>query len=253
MATAKLGTDIKSAKIHVRVCRSQVTKAIKQFESSGAELQKNEQGSKAKKLRLAAGMLESLEILQTKVKKMEQANDVTIEAILAEDEGKLSKKKEEIVEDYEAENETYMENSRKVQGQLEGLLEKAEEILAEARQEPVNTQASQPATDTAVPAAAAHAQTTSNNDFRPHSSQKPNYLEKSSSHLEVKTFCEQIQAYIITGYRSAPPPQGVWFHIKACMHSTWYTALEQKGALNESLEKILEMLQEESCLRNPVH
>ena len=106
-----------------------------------------------------------------------------------------------------------------------------------------------PATDTAVPAAAAHAQTTSNNDFRPHSSQKPNYLEKSSSHLEVKTFCEQIQAYIITGYRSAPPPQGVWFHIKACMHSTWYTALEQKGALNESLEKILEgrELSQEPC------
>ena len=79
-ANAKLGSDIKSAKIHIRVCRSQVTKAIKQFESSGAELQKNEQGSKAKKLRLAAGMLESLEILQTKVKKMEQANDNIIEA-----------------------------------------------------------------------------------------------------------------------------------------------------------------------------
>ena len=29
MATAKLGTDIKSAKINLRVCRSQVTKAIK--------------------------------------------------------------------------------------------------------------------------------------------------------------------------------------------------------------------------------
>ena len=199
-------------------------------------------------------MLESLEILQTKVKKMEQANDVIIEAILAEDEGKLSKKKEEIVEDYVSENEAYLENSRKVQGQLEELLEKADEILAEARQEPVNTQDRQ-ATDTAVPGAAAHAQTTSNNDFRPHSNLKPNYLEKSSSHLEVKTFCEQIQAYIRTGYRSTPPqgPQGVWFHIKACMHSTWYTALEQKGALNESLEKILEMIQEESCLRNPVH
>ena len=196
MATAKLGTDIKSAKIHVRVCRSQVTKAIKQFESSGAELQKNEQGSKAKKLRLAAGMLESLEILQTKVKKMEQAKDVIIEAILAEDEGKLSKKKEKIVEDYVSENETYLENSRKIQGQLEELIEKAEEILAEARQEPVGNQDRQ-ATDTAVHAAT---QPTTNNDFRPHSNLKPNYLEKSSSHLEVKTFCEQIQAYIRTGY-----------------------------------------------------
>ena len=147
-ANAKLGSDIKSAKLHLKVCRSQVTKAITKFEQAGNDLEKNEQGSKAKKLRLAASMLESLEILQTKVKKMEQANDVTIEAILAEDEGKLSKKKEEIVEDYEAENETYMENSRKVQIELEQLLEKAEEILAEARQEPVKTQpASQPDKD----------------------------------------------------------------------------------------------------------
>ena len=37
------------------------------------------------------------------------------------------------------------------------------------------------------------------------------------------------------------------------MHSTWYTALEQNGAMDESLEKILEMIQQESCLRNPVH
>ena len=53
MATAKLGTDIKSAKINLKVCRGQVTKAIKEFESSGAELDKNDQGSRAKKLRLA--------------------------------------------------------------------------------------------------------------------------------------------------------------------------------------------------------
>ena len=125
MATAKLGTDIKSAKINLRVCRSQVTKAIKQFENSGAELTKNEQGSKAKKLRLAARMLENLEELQTKVEKMEQANEIAIEAILAEDEGKLSKKKEEIVEDYVTENDTYLENSKEIQGQLEESIEKA--------------------------------------------------------------------------------------------------------------------------------
>ena len=42
--------DIKSAKINLKVCRSQVTKAIKQFENSGQELNKNEQGTQAKKL-----------------------------------------------------------------------------------------------------------------------------------------------------------------------------------------------------------
>ena len=188
---------------------------------------------------------------------METANEVIIQAILNEEEGKLSKKKDELVEDYEVENESYMENSTKVQAELEELIEKAEVILVEARQGQVHTQpASQPATGTAVSTADAtqSAQHSYNiNDFRPHSSQKPSFLEKAASHLEVKSFCEQIQAYIITGYRSAPPPQGVWFHIKACMHSTCYTALEQKGSTSESLEKIIEMLTEESCLRNPVH
>ena len=37
------------------------------------------------------------------------------------------------------------------------------------------------------------------------------------------------------------------------MNSTWYVALEQKGALTETLDKIIELLLEESCLRNPVH
>ena len=106
MATAKLGTDIKSAKINLKVCRGQVTKAIKEFESSRAELSKNDQGSRAKKLRLAAGMLENLEELQKKVKKMEQANEITIETILATDEGELSKKKKELLTDFETENRT---------------------------------------------------------------------------------------------------------------------------------------------------
>ena len=52
MATAKAATDIKSAKINLKVCKSQVTKAIKELESSGA-----------KKLRLSARMLENLEEL----------------------------------------------------------------------------------------------------------------------------------------------------------------------------------------------
>ena len=132
-------------------------------------------------------------------------------------------------------------------------MEKAEDIVAGAGQEPVSNQGVQ-AADTAGQTAAVSA-VPSNTEFRPHQSLKPNYLEKSSSHLEVKTFCEQVQAYIRTGYRSAPPtgPQGLWFHIKACMHATWYTALEQNGAMDENLEKILEMIQQESWLRNPVH
>ena len=253
MATgnAKIITDIKSAKIALKVCRTAVTKSITRFQNAATDLQKNEQGPTTKQLRLAASLLEAHEILKTKVKKMETAHEEIILAILNEEDEKLSKNKDEIVDDYEVENETYMENSTKVQTELEELIEKAELILVEARQGPT-----QPASQTgtaAPPAELAQSAQHSLNDFRPHSSQKPNFLEKGASHLEVKSFCEQIQAYIITGYRSSPPAQGVWFHVKACMHSTWYIALEQKGSASESLGKIIEMLTEESCLRNPVH
>ena len=50
MATdnAKLVSDIKSAKIALKVCRTQVTKSITKFEQAARDLQKNEQGPKAK-------------------------------------------------------------------------------------------------------------------------------------------------------------------------------------------------------------
>ena len=79
---AKLVSDIKSAKIALKVCRTQVTKSITKFEQAAKDLQKNEQGSKAKQLRLAASLLEAHEILRAKVKKMETANEVTIQAII---------------------------------------------------------------------------------------------------------------------------------------------------------------------------
>ena len=68
MAT-KLGLDLKTAKLNLRVSRSAVTKAISEFEKSGAKLDKNVDGSKAKKFRLAATHLENLEKLVAKIKK----------------------------------------------------------------------------------------------------------------------------------------------------------------------------------------
>ena len=119
--------DIKSAKIALKVSRTALTKSITKLELAAKDLQKNELASKAKQLRLAASLLEAQEILKTKVKKMEAAHDVTIQAILNEDEDKLSKKKDELVDEYEAEMENYMENSIKVQVDLEARIEKADE------------------------------------------------------------------------------------------------------------------------------
>ena len=81
MAT-KLGLDLKTAKLNLRVSRTAVTKSISEFEKSGAELDKNMDGSKAKKLRLAATVIENLEKVAAKVKKMEAANEATIEVVL---------------------------------------------------------------------------------------------------------------------------------------------------------------------------
>ena len=105
MATAKLGgADIKSAKISLRVSRGQVTKALKELKESGAELNKATDSSKAKKLRLAARMLENLDELQKKTKKMEKATENTIKTLLECEDEELSKGKEDIVKDYEAES-----------------------------------------------------------------------------------------------------------------------------------------------------
>ena len=117
MAT-KLGLDLKTAKLNLRVSRSAVTKAISEFEKSGAELDKNVDGSRAEKLRLAATHLENLEKLVAKIKKMETANEATIEVLLLE-EGQLSKPKDELVDDYEKEHEKYMKDSTDIQGQME--------------------------------------------------------------------------------------------------------------------------------------
>ena len=64
-------------------------------------------------------MLENLEELQMKVKKMEQANEIVIQKILETDEEELSKKKEELVSEFESENDKYLEEAKNIQGQLE--------------------------------------------------------------------------------------------------------------------------------------
>ena len=119
-----------------------------------------------------------------------------------------------------AENDGYLESSNAIQAKLEPLVEKAEEFIAGVAREPVHGQARQTTDPAAQVAGGTAVSTTNNSDFRPHSHLKPSFLEKNSSHLEVKHFCEQIKAYINTGYRSTPPQGagGLWFHVKANMH-----------------------------------
>ena len=88
--------------------------------------------------------------------------------------------------------------------------------------------------------------------FKPQSNLKPVFLDKASSHLEVKNFCQNVEVYISTGFKDAPP-QLVWPYIKPLMHATWASALEQSDAKTKWLKEIFDLLLEESELRNPVH
>ena len=143
--TAKLGgADLKSAKIKLRVSRGQVTKSLNELKESGAELDKAKDSSlSAKKLRLAARLMENLEELRSKTKKMQEATENAIEFLLECDESELSKKKEEIVKEYEAETEEYLNKAKESQVELESLIEKAEEIISGSGSEPVFNQARQ--------------------------------------------------------------------------------------------------------------
>ena len=104
---------------------------------------------------------------------METANEVTIEVVLGLEDSELSKTKDELVEEYEKEHEKYMKDSKDIQGQMEELIEKAEEIMAGAGQEPAPNQGRQATAAGGESAVAAPAPTT-NNDFRPHMNLKPN-------------------------------------------------------------------------------
>ena len=67
--------DFKSARIALTVSRTALTKAEKEFETNCKYIQKNSDASHIKKVRLAACVMEALEGINQKVKKMAEAKD----------------------------------------------------------------------------------------------------------------------------------------------------------------------------------
>ena len=167
---------------------------------------------------------------------MEDAKDVLVQILVGLDDKVLSKPKEEHIEELESENEKYIQNIRDMKTSFENEVALAETLLS-----PVE---SQPAT--------AVVQTAAGEMFKPQSNFKPVFLDKASSHLEVNNFCQNVEVYISTGFKDAPP-QLVWPYIKPLMHATWASALEQGDAKTKWLKEIFDLLLEESELRNPVH
>ena len=169
---------------------------------------------------------------------MKESKDTCIEVIIGIDDDDLSKLKDEHINEIELDYDKYIKNIRDLENSSEELVSKAEEFL----QGPQVDYTTQP-----VSAAAG----TVAEMFKPQSNLNPSFLDKMASHLEVHKFVQRAEVYIQTGFRETPP-QGIWAYLRPLVHVTWSDALEQGGVKDKDLKGTLDMLVEESQLRNPV-
>ena len=165
--------DFKSARIALTVSRTALTKAEKEFETNCKDIQKNSDASHIKKVRLAACVMEALEGINQKVKKMAEAKDALVEIIIGLSDDALSKSKEDHINELDGEHDKYMEIIRALKTSYEAEVTLAETLLCPE---------SQPATAVIQTSAAGEM-------FKPQNNLKPAFLDKNSSHLEVKNFC----------------------------------------------------------------
>ena len=128
MADKKL--DFKSARIALTVSRTALTKAEKEFEINCKDFKKNSEASQTKKVRLAACVMESLEGVNLKVKRMAEAKDTLVEIIIEVPDDKLSKTKEEHINELDEEHDKYMEIIRALKTSYEEEVTLAETLLS---------------------------------------------------------------------------------------------------------------------------
>ena len=108
-----------------------------------------------------------------------------------------------------------------------------------------------PAVESTQPATAAAPSSAVAEMFKPQGNLKPNFLDKQAKNLEVRNFCQSVEVYIVTGFKNTTS-QKVWPYIKPLMHKTWSNALELNNVKEKCLKETLEMLLEESQLRNQI-
>ena len=84
-----MATDFKSAKLGLKYSKGALTKATGEFGEAVEHLSKEKDNATvtlSRKIRLSATVMEKLETMGLKIKKMEEAKDATIEVILGIDE-----------------------------------------------------------------------------------------------------------------------------------------------------------------------
>ena len=121
--------DFKSARIALTVSRTALTKAEKEFETNCKDIQKNSDASHIKKVRLAACVMEVLEGINQKVKKMAEVKDALVEIIIGLSDDALSKSKEDHINELDGEHDKYMEIIRALKTSYEAEVTLAETLL----------------------------------------------------------------------------------------------------------------------------
>ena len=136
--------------------------------------------------------MESLEILNKRAKTLVETKGIVKDVYIGLPDDNLSKTKDELVSEVEAEESKYIKNFKDMKASREEAVAGAKKLLS-----PQVESISQP-----VLAAAAAVGTAEM--FKPQGNLQPNYLDKSASHLEVKSFCSSLDTYINTGFRGTP-------------------------------------------------
>ena len=220
-----MATDFKSAKQGLKYYKGALTKATGEFGEAVKNLSKEKDNATvtlSRKIRLSATVMEKLETLGLKIKKMEEVKDATVEIILGIDEKELSKSREEHIGEIEKEFDRAIEEIRELESNSEAMIAAAEEFLqgrANNSAQPVPAVQTGPVSEM----------------FRPQNNLKPEYLDKASSHLQVIKFIQCAEIYITTGFTSSPPAQGTWSYLAPLMHMTWSFAMEKAGAKEKVL------------------
>ena len=93
-----MATNFKSAKSGLKYYKGALTKAIGEFETAVKNLDKEKDDATitlSRKIRLSAAVMEKMENMGLKKKKLEEVKDTAIEVILGIDEKQLAKSREE--------------------------------------------------------------------------------------------------------------------------------------------------------------
>ena len=180
----------------MKVSKVGLTKAIGDFEKAIDQLNKNKDVATltlSRKVRLAAGVMENLELMNLKMRKMSEAKDLTIEVILGIDDENLSKPKEEHINEIEMDHDKTIKGIQDLQSSSEDLIAKAEEFL----------QGPQITNNSVQPVSTAAAAGPVTKMFQPQSNLKPIFLDKMATHLEVVKFVQGAEVYV-TGHLVIP-------------------------------------------------